>query len=42
MTPSNHTRTMPKQHKEDTLISDVELKRVTNLVLVTDVNLMRH
>ena len=33
--------TMPKQHKGDTLISDAELKRITNLILVTWVNKTR-
>ena len=29
---------MPKQHKGDTLISDLELKLVTNITTVTQIN----
>jgi hypothetical protein len=34
--------TMPKQHKGDTLITDAELKHVSDLILVTWVNKTRH
>jgi hypothetical protein len=34
--------TMPKHHKGDTLISDLELKCVTSAILVTCVNGARH
>ena len=33
---------MPKQHKGDTFISDLQLKHVTNFISVTRVNGTRH